>query len=227
MPQRDLIVIDYSRMKSPFTLDTTLKHEMCHLMLHHTISRDSLPRWLDEGVCQWVSGGLSEIMIDTGKTDHEAATLSERLLPLSQLSTAFPDDTSSLSLAYQESKSFIDYINNEFGSSRLLTLLDHLREGLSLEEAFVKSLTVSAVELERKWHDYLKKRITWITYVSNNIYEILFVLGGLLTIYGFVRIIRRKRAYKDEDDEDNTGEHGSARSLRLLKTSERENDKED
>jgi hypothetical protein len=227
MPAKDLIVIDYSRMKNLLSLDTTLRHEMCHLMLHRNIPTAGLPRWLDEGVCQWVSAGMSELMIDAGKTDLEGAILAEQLLPLSQLSTTFPADASSLSLAYQQSRSVIDYIDNEFGSSRLLTLLDHLREGLSLEEAFVKSLTVSAVELERKWHDYLKKRITWITYVSDNIYEILFVLGGLLTIYGFVRIIRRKRAYKDEDDEDNTGEHGSARSLRLLKTSERENDKED
>jgi hypothetical protein len=227
MPARDLIIIDYSRMKGTFTLEATLKHELCHLMLHHNIMRDVLPRWLDEGVCQWASGGLSEIIIDTGKTDLEGAVLSKRLLPLSYLSTTFPDDTPSLSLAYQESRSFIEYINNEFGSSGLLTLLEHLREGSSLEEAFRKSLSVSIAELERKWRDHLKKRITWITYVSNNVYEILFLLGGLLTIYGFVRLIQRRKAYKDEDGEDTAGEPGSATSLWLIKRSDRESGKED
>jgi hypothetical protein len=225
MPARDLIVIDYSRMKHLLTLDTTLRHEMCHLMLHRNIPTAGLPRWLDEGVCQWVSAGMSELMIDAGKTDLEGAMLAEQLLPLSQLSTTFPADASSLSLVYQQSRSVIDYIDNEFGSSRLLTLLEYLREGVSLEEASQRSLSLSVVELERKWHDHLKKRITWITYVSNNVHEILFLLGGALTIFGFVRIMRRRRAYVDKDGEDTAEEHGAARSLRELEGSENDDGK--
>ncbi|MCJ7542736.1 MAG: hypothetical protein MUO88_24060, partial [Desulfobacterales bacterium] len=35
LPGRDLMVIDYSKMKTdPFSLEATMKHELCHLLLH-------------------------------------------------------------------------------------------------------------------------------------------------------------------------------------------------
>ena len=56
LPQKNVMVIDYPKMNtSPFTLQTTVKHELCHLLLHHHIKSDDLPRWLDEGICQWIS----------------------------------------------------------------------------------------------------------------------------------------------------------------------------
>ena len=56
LPQKNVMVIDYPKMNtSPFTLQTTVKHELCHLLLHHHIKSDNLPRWLDEGICQWIS----------------------------------------------------------------------------------------------------------------------------------------------------------------------------
>jgi hypothetical protein len=51
VPARNLIVIDYTRMLvRPFSLEITLKHELCHLLLHHHIRGHDFPRWLDEGV---------------------------------------------------------------------------------------------------------------------------------------------------------------------------------
>jgi hypothetical protein len=51
VPARDLVVIDYTRMLvRPFSLEITLKHELCHLLLHHHIRGHDFPRWLDEGV---------------------------------------------------------------------------------------------------------------------------------------------------------------------------------
>lgn len=53
MPGRNVMVIDYTRMNtSPFSLRSTLKHELCHLLLHHYIDRSNMPKWFDEGVCQ-------------------------------------------------------------------------------------------------------------------------------------------------------------------------------
>ena len=51
VPARNLIVIDYTRIiVRPFSLEITLKHELCHLLLHHHIRGHEFPRWLDEGV---------------------------------------------------------------------------------------------------------------------------------------------------------------------------------
>lgn len=53
IPEQYLIVIDYSKVHiHPFTLEVTLKHDVCHLLLHHHIPGDNLPKWLDEGISQ-------------------------------------------------------------------------------------------------------------------------------------------------------------------------------
>ena len=31
----------------------------------------------------------------------------------------------------------------------------------------------------------------------------LFVIAGLITAYGFIKVLKRKREYKDDDDEGN------------------------
>ena len=72
VPEERLIVIDYSRMTiHPFTLSITLKHELCHLLLHHHISRENLPKWLDEGICQWVSDGIGELFVSQNLSGHD------------------------------------------------------------------------------------------------------------------------------------------------------------
>jgi len=202
VPQYNLIVIDYSRMGTgPFTLETTMKHESCHLLLHHNIRDENLPRWLDEGICQWVSDGMAEIMTTQDKA-IENATLSQKLIPLRQLAQSFPKEEKSLVLAYEESRSVVDYINEKFGVAKLIDLLEYLKGGLDLEDAVVKSFSVSMDELEMRWRGHLEKRITWITYMSNNLYEILFLLAGMISIYGFIRIMIRRKAYRDQDDDD-------------------------
>lgn len=210
IPQKNLIVIDNSKTNThPFTLKITLKHELCHLLLHRYIRWENLPKWLNEGVSQWVSGGIAEIiMVRNSKKVLKEATLSKRFISLRSLTKKFPQDEKSILLAYEESKSIVEYINKEFGTSGLLQVLNHLRNGNEVDAAILKGLSIPLEELENRWHNYLKKRITWFTYLSNNLYKVLFFLAGLITIYGFIRLLIKKKAYKDEDEEDITDRYG-------------------
>jgi hypothetical protein len=204
VPERDLIVIDYSRMNArPFTLKTTLKHELCHLLLHHHIRGAELPTWLDEGVAQWASEGFAEIIMDTKGSLLRQATLSGRYIPMGDLAEGFPRDRRSLILAYEESKSFVEYINREFGEDGILRVLGHLKNGNQVDAAILKGLSIPLDELETRWHSHLRKKTTWVTYLSTHLYGILFFVAALITIGGFVRLlIKRKRRYADDDDND-------------------------
>ena len=72
---RNLIVIDYSRMdRVPFDLEDTFKHELTHILLHQRIGDSYLPKWLDEGIAQWASGGIADIL-RTGEKDLRAQLL--------------------------------------------------------------------------------------------------------------------------------------------------------
>ena len=202
LPQRNLIVIDYPKMRTrPFAIRTTLKHELSHLLLHHSIKRANLPKWLDEGVSQWVSEGIAEIIIDGRRSSLNEAILSNRYLTLDELTARFPEDTKSLLLAYEQSKSFVDYISDTFGTDAILNILNHLRDGYEIDAAVLKGLSIPLDELEKRWHSHLRTRNTWITYVSTNLYQFLFFIAALITIYGFIRFVIKKRRYKDEDEE--------------------------
>jgi hypothetical protein len=201
IPERYLIVIDYSKMGvQHFKLDTTLKHELCHVLLHHYIKND-LPKWLDEGVSQWASSGMAEIISDTKYSALDEAVLSERFLRFEDLSVNFPQDKDSLMLAYEESKSMVEYIDTRFGTAGLLQILNNIRNGYEAHRAIQMSLLMTFEELETDWHNYLRNSITWFVYLSNNLYKILFFIAALITVYAFIKITIKKLTHKKDTDE--------------------------
>jgi len=200
IPQRNLIVLDTSRVYAkPFSLESALKHELCHLLIHRNI--EDLPRWLDEGVCQWVSGGISEFMTEDGKEALRNAIVSGRLIGIRELVRFPPEDTA---LAYEESKSIVEYIESEFGQQGILKILAHLKEGYSLDDSIQKGLSVTTSELNEKWQAYLKKESGWFSYFSSNLYEILFFIAALATAYAFMRMLKKKKEHIDEPGDDDT-----------------------
>jgi hypothetical protein len=204
-PERRRIVIDYSRMGvRPFELDVTFKHELCHLLLHTHIPV-GLPRWLDEGVSQWATGGLAEILMDDRRSVLKEAALAGRIFRFADLSDHFPEDRFGLSLAYEQSKSLVEYIAETYGTPRLLQLLDRLKDGSTVDDAVEKSLGLTMGALERVWASHLNKSITWLIYVSNNLYEILFFLASLITVIAAAKIIVRRLVGRISREEDNEG----------------------
>ena len=206
VPDRDLIVIDYSRMNTrPFTLSVTLKHELCHLLLHRHISSQNLPKWLDEGVCQWVSDGIGEIFINKGWSGLDSAVMAGRIIPLKRLTDYFPQDGASLILAYEQSKSVINYVDRQYGYHAIMEILDFLKNGETVEAALLSSLAISHQQLEAEWLDDLESTPRWLVFLASYMYSILFFLAAVLTILGFVRYRRRRKKiyakWEEEDDD--------------------------
>ena len=202
-PDRDLIVIDHSKLaQKPLTLKSTLKHELCHLLLHHHINNTNLPRWLDEGVCQWSSDWIWDIAMDQRQSYLNRAALKQMLFSLKSLTYSFPAGKEGMGLAYEQSKDFVAYIISRFGKEGILNLLNRMKRGEDTDRAFVNSLNMPLEELEGKWHDSLKKRVSWFMLISYNLYEILFSLSAIVCIYGAIRIMIKKRSLMDEDVDD-------------------------
>ena len=207
VPEKNAVAIDYSMMNTgPFRLEITLKHELCHLLLHQHIGRANLPRWLDEGLCQWASGGLGEIISDPKQSLLKTAALSRRFIRLKYLERRFPRDGEEMLLAYEQSKSIVEYIAAEYTRQGLLKVLAAMQEGEPAPAALQQALGLSLEELEKNWRDSLGSRFTWFKFVSYQLYEILFALAALITVYGFIKYRRRKREYGDDELDD--GEPG-------------------
>lgn len=202
VPDRELIVLDPSRMADAAAMDATLKHELCHLLLSRHIDRDRLPRWLNEGVAQWTSDGLSELLVSQERISLPAAASSGRIFALSALETRFPHTGNGLALAYVQSRSVVDFIVRTYGRDGLLDLLDALRAGDAPGEAIRYALGISQAELEDAWRKSLGETPAWLLFLATYLYEILFVAAALATVYGFVRLRLRQRRYGEWEDEE-------------------------
>ncbi|MDT8272901.1 MAG: peptidase MA family metallohydrolase, partial [Desulfomonilia bacterium] len=205
---RRLIVIDHSRMHvQPFTLRITLKHELCHLLLHRYIPVERLPKWLDEGVSQWVSDGISEIMIPRRTRVLVWASVTGNFLSLSSLNSRFPDDDRGLFLAYEQSRSIVEHIVVNYGRNGLLNLLQALRHGLDYHEAIESSLMVSAGEIEKRWRSEQRSWMILLSHAAAHLYTIIFMLGALALLVAYVRFQIRKRQLVDEEDVSSPWDH--------------------
>ena len=200
VPEKNLIVIDYSQMiKHPFKLETTLKHELTHLLLHQHIDGNRLPRWLDEGLCQWVSGGIDEVIRNPKTSFLNRAAFSGRFIRLRELHRGFPFEKRSRLLAYEEGKSFVTYLVAKFGKNEMLNVLNDMKIGKTAEEAIQTAFSTPFEALEKDWQRSLSKKMTWFTVLSYYLYEILFALMAFITIAAFIRIRMKKKNYRDDD----------------------------
>jgi hypothetical protein len=203
VPRQDLIVIDYAKMeRTPFDLQSTLEHELCHLLVHRMISSD-IPRWLDEGIAQWASGGIADIVNPGEKDVLKQAVLSHRLVALRDLSSAFPTQPREMILAYEESMSFIDFVVQEYGAGKLRAVLHEMRDNRTVSEALTKALSTDLNVLEDKWRESLTRKYSWSAYASDHIYWLLFFAAALVTFIGYLRLRRRMKNYKDDEEEEN------------------------
>ena len=203
VPQENLVVIDHTKVRTlPFTLEITLKHELCHLLLHSQMGDRRLPRWLDEGVCQWVSDGIGEFILDQDRSLLSDAVRNRSYIPLEAMEGSFPSDQDGLGLAYEESKSFVLYLIGHYGKASLLNALRDIRTGERTKTAFLREFSAPLVTLERRWHDTLRSKMNLFVRISYHLYEILFAIMALITLYAFIKAFMKKRAYKDEESDD-------------------------
>lgn len=202
VPRQHSIVMHLSPATSnPYVLRETLEHELCHLVLHAHMSRDVLPRWLDEGVCQRLSGSLGEILAGQGFVTS-GISLTRHPIPLQQLAASFPAERQALLQAYEGSRLFVDFLVARHGKEGLLALLERLKTGDDIDEAMRQAFSNSLESLQAEWLQGLKSGNLWLLWVSQYLYEMLFFGGALLTVLAFVRSRMKKRAYDPEEEDE-------------------------
>lgn len=204
-PPENLIVIDYSAHNADIIkLRATIKHELSHLFLHG-LSPRGMPKWLDEGIAQWVSGGYSEIRQPGDEWTVAMASLSGRVIPLRELDSSFPSNDVQLKLAYAESLSAVDFLIDSHGRDALRDFISHVATGLDASEAFVRSTGSSIKEFEIRWETQTLKHASLYAFIKTHLYEVLFMLASVALVLGFLRTYYRIRTYRDDEGDDPPG----------------------
>lgn len=131
-----------------------IPHELTHLMtfVATTPNYHAVPRWLDEGLATLNEGDPNSIQAIA----VQDAAAKNKLLPLESVCGTFPVDASAALLAYGESRSVVQQIINEYGSSGIQALLAAYRDGATCEGGVERALNTSLTGLEVKWRAQLQ-----------------------------------------------------------------------
>jgi len=135
-------------------LARVLRHELTHSFITQ-MARGRCPYWLNEGVAQ-----LMEPRSVAGAGPLLAKLFaSQREIPLNALEGSFMGlDGNSAAIAYAESLTAVEYINDTYGMSDVRRLLERIGEGSSTEAALRSTLNVGYGQFEEDIATYLKNK---------------------------------------------------------------------
>lgn len=137
--------------------DSTLPHELGHIIFHEFIEYNPVPLWLDEGVAmyqekakRWGSNKVVQKIIEQGK-----------FIPLDELTRARLMNSQNqeiINIFYAEASSVVYYMIVELGEARFVNFCRRLSEGVPFDVALDKSYgRFSDVKgLNDSWVEYLK-----------------------------------------------------------------------
>jgi len=137
------------RPEKRLLMEQRIPHELMHIMLYEAAGPAyiNLPTWLNEGLAS-----ISELYPNPDyQILLEGAYEKDALLSISSLCQPFPRDAYSANLAYAEVASFTRFLQQQYGSSGLDTLVRSYADGLDCERGVEVAFGQTLLKLERDW----------------------------------------------------------------------------
>ena len=178
-------------------LQRVVVHELSHVLLGMVLGGRSVDRWFDEGFALFQSGELG-----MNRTVNLARSLfTDEFLPLDQIDEVLTFQHEKASLAYQESRSAVDYFMKIFGKEAYADIAWLIHDGHRMEEAFYQASGVDISDFEDAWIQSLRKRyflypFLQFPYILSALFIILFISAYVMTRY---RIRKKKIKWEQEE----------------------------
>lgn len=164
-------------------LAEVFRHELAHVALEDAVSGRPVPRWFNEGFAVMASGETAFPRMRT----LWSATVSDKLLSLSQLERTFPSREWDAQVAYAQAADVVRFLVRREEKHRFRGLISRLRDGETMDSALFNSYGEQTATLESEWRDDIAKRYTfWPVLFSGSI-----VWAGTLGLFAYG--YRRKR----------------------------------
>jgi hypothetical protein len=132
------------------SLERSLPHELTHILLYQRMdgAYSKLPTWLNEGLATLAEGDPDP----SYRLALEEAVRLGDYLPLTSLCAPFPSSSAAARLAYAESASIVQYLQDVYGIGAINALLDAYQEGsTTCTGGIQRVLGRSADQLEAEW----------------------------------------------------------------------------
>ncbi len=130
-----------------------IAHELGHLVVHQAVfgPYGALPTWLDEGLAMDAEGELRSDLQDL----LDEAIASDALFSVRSIASSFPADPDEAKLSYAESYSLVQFLIDNYGSDKILELLDVFKEGSTCNEALLQVYGFDMDSLDELWRESL------------------------------------------------------------------------
>lgn len=188
-PAQGLVFVRAPRLRSGTAepLDKVLDHELTHVVVGQAFAPRTPPRWLQEGLAQYVAREYTPEM--TRRIAR--GMLGNRLLTLEDLQSGFPTDPLRAQLAYAQSADFVAWIRNEFGEEALHGLVRDLARGVPMRAAVRDATGMGLEEADDAWRRRLQgSRLALAALFSEDLW---WGVGALVLVVGALGVRRRNR----------------------------------
>ena len=176
------------------TLEQRIPHELMHVLTYRSVGAGygNLPAWLREGLASlaetYPNADYDRVLRDAGANNQ--------LISLKDLCGSFPSDAGQAFLAYAESRSFVNYLHDTYGSSGLQNLMSTYSDGIDCENGPERALGVSLSTLEQKWRASVLGGNRFLTALQNiSPYLVLLCLVLIIPFIGIINTLRKKGSH--------------------------------
>jgi len=166
-----------------------IPHELTHKVLYDltgTQGYAAQPTWFVEGLAS-----TFELSPDPAYAlALQRAAQDSKLIPMATLCYPFPAEADRALLAYAQSQSFVRYLQQTYGWSKVRELIDAYTDGLECSAGVKQTLGADLTTLERDWRVWIEQQnqdsavsATW-TYVATVVRDLApwLILIGLLCV---------------------------------------------
>jgi len=203
-----LIVLRLSTAEDIKSSPQVLLHELTHMFIAARYPQRRIPRWLNEGLAQYLSGQRLSVQQKVALANAIAA---KKIIALSAIDSVLGYSAPRANLAYAQSLAAVDFIVRSYGWEKLRVLLDNVARYHSINDAFVQTLGFDFIDFELAWYKDLYARYRWL--IILNIDNLLWIFMGMLALLAIWVIRRRNRKKIRSWEEEYETEDGSFTDL--------------
>ncbi len=166
-----------------------IPHELTHKVLYDLTGAQGYaaqPTWFVEGLASTFERSPDPAYA----LALQRAAQDGKLIPLTTLCNPFPAEADRAILAYAQSQSFVRYLQQTYGWSKVRQLIDAYTDGLECSTGVKQTLGADLSALERDWRVWLEQKnqdsavsATW-TYVATVVRDLApwLIIVGLLCV---------------------------------------------
>ncbi len=131
----------------------TIAHELSHMVIHQMTYNplSNVPTWIDEGLAMYTEGDLRSDLAN----NLDNAIRDDTLFPVRSLGGSFPTDSKEAGLAYAQSYSLVSLLIENYGSDKMMALLELFKQGNSYDDALLEIYEFNIDGLDAEWRTSL------------------------------------------------------------------------